>query len=243
MAQTTYVNLCWVLGQLIGSGVLRGMYDLGDTIYGWKIPFAIQWLWPLPILLGCILCPESPWWLVRHGRYEDAKHSLLRLTTAGVDSMFDVNKQVAMMVHTNDIEKEMSSGTSYFQCFKGTDRRRTEITCFAWLTQTICGGSFMGFSTTFYQAAGLKGDGPFDLSLAQYGLGAVGTFLAWFLMSRVGRRKIYLFGAMGLCTLLLIIGTLGSEQDKTEVQWAIGSMLMIFTFVYDFTVRDASPSP
>lgn len=77
---TTYVNLCWVLGQLVGSGVLRGVYDLGDSQWGWKIPFAIQWVWPIPILIGCILCPESPWWLVRHGRYEDAKHALRRLT-------------------------------------------------------------------------------------------------------------------------------------------------------------------
>lgn len=34
-----------------------------DTLYTdiSQIPFAIQWLWPLPILVGVIFAPESPW--------------------------------------------------------------------------------------------------------------------------------------------------------------------------------------
>lgn len=226
------------MGQLVGSGVLRGVYNLGDSQWGWRIPFAIQWVWPIPILIGCILCPESPWWLVRHGRYEDAKRSLLRLTTAGADPNFDVDKQVAMLVHTNEIEKEMSvtKGTSYLDCFKGTDLRRTEITCFTWLVQTTCGSTFMGYSTTFYQAAGLTGSGPFNLSIGQYGLGACGVFLSWFMMGYLGRRAIYLYGSVTLCCLLIIIGALGSVQNDGSAEWAIGSMLLIFTFVYDSTV-------
>lgn len=212
------------------------MFQLGDSQWGWRVPFAIQWVWPIPILIGCFLCPESPWWLVRHGRYEDAKRSLQRLTTAGVDPNFDIDKTVAMMEHTNEIEKEMSSGTSYFDCFKGYDRRRTEIVCLTWVVQTICGSTFMGYSTTFYESAGLTGSGPFNLSIGQYALGACGTALSWFIMSYVGRRKIYLFGSMFLCFLLIIIGALGSVQNNKGAEWAIGSMLLIFTFVYDFTV-------
>lgn len=123
------------------------MFNLGNSQWGYKIPFAIQWVWPIPILVGCILCPESPWWLVRHGRYEDAKRSLLRLTSPSSDPTFDPDKTIAMMEHTNEIEKEMSKGTSYWDCFKGYDLRRTEITCFTWLVQTVCGASFMGYST------------------------------------------------------------------------------------------------
>jgi hypothetical protein len=36
---------------------------------------------------------------------------------------------VAMMVHTNEIEQETVQGTSYIDCYKGTDWRRTEIAC------------------------------------------------------------------------------------------------------------------
>ena len=40
---TSFVNLCWVIGQLIASGVLVGFQTRTD-IWGWRIPFAIQWV-------------------------------------------------------------------------------------------------------------------------------------------------------------------------------------------------------
>jgi len=27
----------------------------------YRIPFAIQWIWPVPIIVGVLLAPESPW--------------------------------------------------------------------------------------------------------------------------------------------------------------------------------------
>jgi MFS transporter, SP family, general alpha glucoside:H+ symporter len=39
---TTYVNLCWVFGQIIASGVLRGLVNRTDS-WGYRIPVSIQW--------------------------------------------------------------------------------------------------------------------------------------------------------------------------------------------------------
>lgn len=142
-----------------------------------------------------------------------------------------------MMSHTNELEKQISSGTSYWDCFKGSDLRRTEIACMVWLVQTLCGASFMGFSTYFYEQAGLKTVFAFDLSMAQYALGMVGTILSWFMMHRAGRRTLYLNGSIALCCLLLIIGfTSLAPASNQASRWAIGSMLLLFTFIYDFTV-------
>lgn len=34
---------------------------------------------------------------------------------------------------------QISSGTSYLDCFRGIDLRRTEIVCGAWACQQLCG--------------------------------------------------------------------------------------------------------
>jgi SP family general alpha glucoside:H+ symporter-like MFS transporter len=238
---TTYVNLCWVLGQLIASGVLKAMQEgYSNSEWGYRIPFALQWMWPVPLIIGCFLAPESPWWLVRHNRIDEAKHSLRRLTSnKHGDVMFSVDDTIAMIVHTNELERSVSEGTSYWDCFKGTDLRRTEIVCVVWATQTLCGSPFMGFSTYFFEQAGMTVSNSFSMSMGLYGFGAVGTMSSWFLMKWFGRRTLYLYGQLTMVALLLIIGFLGlGDRSLTNVpiSWAIGVMLLLYTFVYDSTV-------
>lgn len=47
--------------------------------WAWRIPYMTQWLWPIPLIILTYFAPESPWWLVRHGRLEEAEHSVKRL--------------------------------------------------------------------------------------------------------------------------------------------------------------------
>jgi MFS transporter, SP family, general alpha glucoside:H+ symporter len=147
---------------------------------------AIQWIWPVPILIGVLFAPESPWyasspllpltssnhishrWLIRKGRTEDAKKALLSLTsTKMAHESFNVDQTIAMMVTTNELEKAIESGTGYWDCFKGIDLRRTEIVCVTWSIQNLCGSAFMGYSTYFYEQAGLPTVDAFDMSMAQ----------------------------------------------------------------------------
>lgn len=72
-----------------------------------------------------------------------------------------------MMVSTNELEKALESGTNYWDCFKGIDLRRTEIVCVTWSIQNLCGSAFMGYSTYFYEQAGLPIVDAFDMSMAQ----------------------------------------------------------------------------
>jgi SP family general alpha glucoside:H+ symporter-like MFS transporter len=240
---TTYVNMCWVFGQLISSGVLRSMVDKpADFEWAYRIPFAIQWVWPVPLIIGIYLAPESPWWLVRHGRHEEAVRSLKRLTSTG-NSEFDAEKTVAMMIHTNQVEKEMQSGVSYLDLFKGSNLRRTEIASMVWAIQNLCGSTLMGYSTYFYEQAGLAVTFSFDLSIVQYCLGILGTALSWVFMRYFGRRTLYVLGLSILTVLLFIIGFLAlGPKSNTAFGWAIGSLLLIFTFVYDFSVGPAAYS-
>lgn len=123
---TTYVNFCWGVGQLIGIGVIMSMLGRDDE-WAYRIPYALQWMWPLPLAIGIFFAPESPWWLVRRGKLDQAKRALLRLTSLSRETDFNADETVDMMVHTTALEEKTTSGASYWDCFKGHDLRRTEV--------------------------------------------------------------------------------------------------------------------
>lgn len=233
---TTYVNLCWNVGQLTGSGILRGLVTRGDQ-WAYRIPFAIQWMWPVPLLIGTMFAPESPWWLVRKGRYEEAKQSLSRLTLKSTDSDFDAQQQVAMMIHTVEIEREIGTGKSYLDCFRGIDLRRTEIACVVWSIQVLSGSGFRSYSTYFFQQAGLPTTQAFNFACGQYALGICGVFLIWFLMPFVGRRTLFMYGLTCMAVILFIIGCLGlAPASNDAAAWSVASLTLLYVFFNDISI-------
>lgn len=233
---TTYVNFCWGLGQLIGIGVIKSMVGRDDQ-WAYRIPYGLQWMWPLPLFIGVLLAPESPWWLVRKGRIDDAKKALRRLTSKNRETDFDEDETIALMVHTTALEEKITAGSSYLDCFRGTDLRRTEIVCMCWAIQNLSGNSFSNYSTYFLEQAGLADSTALDFSLGQYGINMVGVFGAWFLMTcGLGRRTLYLWGQCGLCAMLMVMGFLGLAKDKSQSALATGAMMIIWAMFYQLTV-------
>ncbi|KAJ5974173.1 hypothetical protein N7481_011383 [Penicillium waksmanii] len=235
---TTYVNFCWGLGQLIGIGVIKGMLNRNDE-WAYRIPYGLQWMWPLPLFIAITLAPESPWWLVRRGRTDDAKRSLERLTNKELQDDFDADETIAMMVHTTALEAKITSGASYLDCFRGTDRRRTEIVCMVWAIQNLSGNSFSNYSTYFLEQAGLSSSNSYSFAMGQYGINMVGVFGAWFLMTLgIGRRTLCLYGLCGLCAMLLIMGFLGLVPDshRDQASLATGSLMLCWALFYQLTV-------
>lgn len=119
---TSWINLSFVTGQLLANGVIAGTSRL-DNHWAYSAPFAAQWFWPLIILIIWPWAPESPWWLVRQGRIEQAEQSLRRLASEKVD----VRPTLAMIVETDRLESTLEAGSTYWDCFKAVNRRRTEI--------------------------------------------------------------------------------------------------------------------
>ncbi|KAI1405018.1 sugar transporter [Hypoxylon fuscum] len=230
---TTFINMCWVIGQFFAAAVNKSSVGRSDE-WAYKIPFGVQWVWPVPILCGLIFAPESPWWHVRHGDRKAAKAALMRLTVRS-DPGFNADEAIAMIEYTNELEKRMKEGLTYRDCFKGIDLRRTEIVIGIWLVQTLGGQNLMGYFAYFLTQAGMDVSNSFSLSMAQYALGMIGTCGSWFLMSRVGRRTIHFSGLCCQLLILIVVGSL-SFSDANSSVWAIGAMLILFTFVYDFTV-------
>lgn len=119
---TSVTNVAFVVGQLIANGVCAGTSSL-DSHWAYSAPFAVQWLWPLIILIGYPFAPESPWWLQRQGRLDEAEKSLRRLASANVE----VKSILAIIVETDRLEQEIEAGSTYRDCFKMINLRRTEI--------------------------------------------------------------------------------------------------------------------
>lgn len=141
-----------------------------------------------------------------------------------------------MMIHTNELEIQQSAGTSYWDCFKGIDLRRTELTVMTWVIQNSSGSPMIGWGTYFMNQVGLSAENAYSLGVAQSAMGFCGTVLSWFLMPHVGRRTLYLWGQIVMFIGLVIIGCLGIPHLQTSTGWAIGALMLMLTFVYDLTV-------
>lgn len=231
---TSYVNLCFVMGQLIANGVISGTSQLSNH-WAYSAPFAAQWVWPLVILIGLPFAPESPWWLVRKGRTEEAERSLRRLASQTVD----VKPTLAMIIETDRLEQELEAGSTYLDCLKPINRRRTEIAIGVYSIQVVSGVYLVGYATYFFELAGLPTSKAFDMSLGFLGLGFAGTIFSWFLLTRFGRRNIYNIGLGMLIALMFLIGILDVVPDydtNAGVRWAQSSLMLIWNFCYDFSV-------
>lgn len=140
---------------------------------------------------------------MRKDRLDDAKHSIRRL--GGNKTEDQINGQLAMMVHTVKLEAEIESGTTYIDCFKGVDLRRTEVCCAAFCCQILSGSTFAYSPTYFFEQAGIATSHAFQLGVGCTAIAFVGTVLSWFLISKFGRRTLYVWGLGTLCSILFII--------------------------------------
>ncbi|CAM1505990.1 Fc.00g116270.m01.CDS01 [Cosmosporella sp. VM-42] len=231
---TTYVNMCWVIGQFLSTGILRGLLHQSDN-WAWRIPYAVQWIFPPPIILGVIFAPESPTWLVKQGRLVDAKRSLRALTSSQVSEDY-INQTVAMIAHTDALEKTLQVGTSYLDCFRGPNRRRTEIACCVWVAQVACGIWFGGNVIYFLEQAGFDPTKAFNFGVGKDAIALAGTILAWFVLQHAGRRTLFVAGLAIMFSILLAVGFMGIPTPQQNLGWASGALMMMFVFVYDLTV-------
>ncbi|KXJ86530.1 general substrate transporter [Microdochium bolleyi] len=231
---TVYVNLCWALGQLVSAGVQAGFSGTQGQ-WAYRLPFAIQWVWPVPLFVVLFFAPESPWHYVRTGEYDRAKKSLARLSSSTQPG--HTEQQLAMMIHTNEVEKQISSSTSYLDCFRGVDRRRTEIACMVFAAQPFCGSALGGTPTFFFVQAGLPESISFQMAVGGLGIAAVGTIVSWWLLRPFGRRTLYCWGLALLSGILFTVGFISVGAGESSAgNYAQAGMMLAWLGVYYMTV-------
>ena len=235
---TSFVNICWVIGQLIAAGVLQGLVS-NSTEWGYRIPFAIQWVWCLPLFLVAFFAPDSPWWLVRKGRLADAEKSLVRLSPSSTPA--ETRLKLAMMVHTDNLEKAMKTESSFLDCFRSTNLRRTEIACMVLAAQELSGEAFAYGSTYFFSQAGLNPSDSYKLNFGGTGIAFVATCVSWVMMHFYGRRTLIIAGMIGMVLILLIIGVLSYPAvHNSGAAWTEAVLTLVWLGVYSLTLGPQS---
>lgn len=228
-----FVVLCWGIGQFLSYAVLLTL-NSHMSIWGWRIPFAVQWVWPAIIFPLAIFAPESPWWHVRKGRIAEAEKSLMRLVSSS--NREGAKRAVALMVETNNLEVAMHEGVSYIDCFRGTNLWRTEISCVAWSIQVWCGFIISSYATYFYELAGLKSVDAYKMSVGQGGLHFLFTLLSIPLTAVVGRRRIYTWGIVWMATMMFLIGFVALAPQTSAVGYASSALFLSWYCCYELTI-------
>ena len=231
---TSYSNMCFIIGQLIAAGVQDGLVKV-DNEWSYRAAFALQWMWPaffFPILL---FMPESPWHLVRDDRKEEALKSLKRLQSKS--AAIKPEETLAMIIHTNELEGGITAKTSYFECFKGIEARRTEIACVAFAGQMLAGAPFAYNATYLFQQIGLSTEQTYNLNVGGTAMALFGTIVSWIcVMPYVGWRRTYFVGMISLTTILLLIGFLNIGASHKPIATAQACLTLIWTFVFQLSV-------
>ncbi|KAI5304861.1 hypothetical protein KEM56_005798 [Ascosphaera pollenicola] len=229
-----YTNVCFAAGQFISMGALQGLLARNDQ-WSYRIPYALQWMLPGPLIIAAIWMPESPWWLIRQGKYAECDKTLKRLTAG--EQRNKTKQLVAMMIQTDEIEAEAEAGSSYIDCYKGTNLRRTEIACVAFVGQVTCGSQFAYNASYFFRQAGMDAAQAYKIGLVGTAVTFAGTVCSWFLMKAFGRRTIYLTGLVTMSMCLTVIGGVATHEDgNSKAKWVESAFSIIWLLCYSLSV-------
>lgn len=234
---TALSNLSFVIGQFVANGVSDG-FATNTTQWAYKVPFAIQWAWPVIILALLPFAPESPYWLVRHGKIDEARSAVRQIASKSVPDEI-IEQRLQLVIETDKLEQEMEQTTSYADIFKGTNLRRTEICTVVYVIQVLCGVPFaMNYSTYFFELAGFASSRAFDLSLGSTAIGFAATCCTGISLSYIGRRPLYIGGLVFTTILLWIIGFLdvpGNYLSNSALPNTQAALMLIWSFAYQLT--------
>lgn len=172
---------------------------------------------------------RSPWWLVRKGRDALALRSLRRLGHTEAASETTVRE----IKDTLEQIRQETEGVTYLECFRKSNLRRTIICIAPLLIQTFAGALFTSSYFTYYaQLAGFSTQMSFRLSIVQQALSLAGNVVSWFLIDRIGRRSLIIYGTMALSVALWVMAGLAVPENPGTSRGAV-SMIKVYGFAYN----------
>lgn len=213
-------------------GLLTGMYQLfivtggmiafwinysvsihmsGKTMY--IFPLAIQAL-PAVMLCGCmLLCNESPRWLARQDRWEEAKAVLARLRNLSPTHPY-LEEEFQEIVDQLEHERELIGDATPWNLQKEMwtikgNRNRALISIMLMICQQMTGTNAINtYAPTIFKNLGITGTSTSLFSTGVYGIVKVCSCIAFllFLADSLGRRRSLLLSSVGQAFCMFYIG-------------------------------------
>ncbi|PMB71103.1 putative glucose transporter rco-3 [Beauveria bassiana] len=180
----------------------------------------------LIITAGLLILPETPRFLVKKGRNEEAGISLSRLRRLDITHPALI-EELHEIIANHQYELTLGDA-SWKEIFVGTPHlaRRTFTGCGLQMLQQLSGINFiMYFSTTFFGGAGI--DSPYTKSLIIQIINVISTIPGLIVIESWGRRRLLMAGAIGMAACQLIIASFFTAAGK-DLRTAQQTILMVF---------------
>ncbi|MFE3828505.1 MFS transporter [Streptomyces sp. NPDC059092] len=180
------LGIAWAAG--FATAYVAGLALRAVPDYGWKLALVSSAIPAVVVFLLRMRIPESPRWLMQHGRVEQAREIV---TTK-------LGPEIALP--TIDVAEPHVTGRMR-DLFVAGMGRRTFIACMSYAVAVMPNFALGTFSPRVLETLGVKD--PYAGALGYNCCVAVGALLGYFLVDRFGRRPL-LFGGFLLAAVLLI---------------------------------------
>ncbi|KAL1897614.1 hypothetical protein Sste5346_003920 [Sporothrix stenoceras] len=193
----------------------------------WQTPVVVMFVVPTIALLFCWVIPESPRWLLRVGKDEQALKALRSICVARPG--MDIEMELVLLKESLELETE--KGT-WLDLFRGTNRRRTGVAMITNFFALATGQSFAAVYQTIFLKT-LNTINPFLFNILSSAAGVVGAAVFLSLVDRVGRRRFWQTLAPMCAVCMLCLGALGVNPNPSIAQKnAIAAFFPIFGFFF-----------
>lgn len=192
----------------------------------WRISFGLGALLGGSLIAGMLVMPPSPRWLVGRGRDEVALGVLQR--TLGSD------QEAARELKAIKDRVREESGERFWSALKGSLAVRLALILaigLALLQQASGINAIFYYAPEILQDVGL-GDQKLKLTAALGLINVLATFIAIWLVDRVGRRPLLLGGTALMMVSQIVIGVTGSMLETNEASGVSAGGIVILVSIF-----------
>lgn len=204
LAQEFQMN---ILGLLMAFSINLGVtIGLGkDSQWAWRIPIVVMQVFPVVLMSIMKRLPETPRWFMSKGRREDAKKALKDIHgEEAASSKFEELNQAQ--------REESDHNITYTDMLTpgGSQFHPTVITIMGQINQALTGyGAVSVYGPQIFELLGFSVRKAEYLTLGNYVFYFLTMTLAWLTIDVLGRRKLMVYGAVGLSSSFLMLTFFG----------------------------------